>query len=43
MKVLITGGLGFLGFNLTVFLLKNNIEVHVIDNSNLEKLKFGSF
>ena len=38
MKVLITGGLGFLGFNLTVFLLKNNIEVHVIDNSNLEKL-----
>lgn len=38
MKVLITGGLGFLGFNLTCFLLKNKIEVHVIDNSNLDKL-----
>lgn len=39
-KILITGGAGFIGANLTKFLLKNNFKVNILDNlSNSKKPK----
>ena len=42
MKILVTGGMGYIGSNTVVELLKNNYEVVIIDNlvnSNMEVLE----
>jgi len=39
MKILVTGGCGFIGANLSVFLKKKNFKVHTLDNLS----KKGSF
>ena len=42
MKILVTGGMGYIGSNTVVELLKNNYEVVIIDNlvnSNIEVLE----
>ena len=42
MKILVTGGMGYIGSNTVVELLKNNYEVVIIDNlvnSNIEALE----
>jgi len=36
-KVLVTGGAGFIGYNLTNTLLKKGYEVHIIDNLSIGK------
>lgn len=38
MKILIIGGLGFIGSNIAKFLLNKNIEVSIIDNLDLKNL-----
>ena len=39
MKILVTGGCGFIGTNLSVFLKKKEFKVHTLDNLS----KKGSF
>jgi len=39
MKILVTGGCGFIGTNLSVFLKKKDFKVHTLDNLS----KKGSF
>ena len=38
-KILITGGAGFIGSNLTSFLLKKNFSVNILDNLSYGKKK----
>lgn len=42
MKILITGGLGFIGSNLTNFYLKNNHKVNILDDFSTGKKQFLS-
>lgn len=44
-KILITGGLGFIGFHLVKYLFSknNDLNITVIDNLSSSKINFGSF
>ena len=42
MKILITGGLGFVGSNLTNFYIKNNHQVNILDDFSTGKKQFLS-
>lgn len=41
MKILITGGCGFIGFNLAIHLIKANYDCHIIDNFYKQQSKIN--